>query len=459
LIQISKNGALNCLKYGIIRKKVLWMVIVSDVRENNIMENGHNSGERPKRKVGRPPGSKNTNSTPKIKKIGRKRRGQLNEESAIFGGTKEHINGATTASANGQTEGDEAHLLSLDDEEGLSPFSSLLRNLLLHDRAEIGRVARELDVAENTIYRWMNGISEPRTQHLRRLPEVLPEHRNNLVYAIKQTFPGVLDTISQGITEVRKDIYARVLDLVASIEDSHTRFWQVAQIVADYALLHLDAERQGIQITYATLMPAHVDGIHSLREVITRGTEPWPHDTENKAYLGSTSLAGRAAISQRPFTWSINDPNIRFPVEVDDYEKSACAVPVVRGSSIAGVLVVSSTNPDFFRDRLATKAVEEYAHLIALSLLDVDFHLYHLINLRPMPSLKWQRPHIAHAFMNRILTYARKHEISRFEAERRVSCEMETEFEEMGRIEMEQQQKSEPAQPPIWPFSGGDGFS
>src|SRR5436305_1351465 len=47
-------------------------------------------------------------------------------------------------------------------EEDISTFSGLLRSILQRDRAEIARVAKELDVTENTIYRWMNGNSDPR---------------------------------------------------------------------------------------------------------------------------------------------------------------------------------------------------------------------------------------------------------------------------------------------------------
>src|SRR5205085_6620569 len=72
------------------------------------------------------------------------------------------------------------------EEEKLSTFSSFLRHLLRYDRVEIARLARELDVAENTIYRWMNGTSEPRPIYLKKLVDVLPEQRSNLTYAINQ---------------------------------------------------------------------------------------------------------------------------------------------------------------------------------------------------------------------------------------------------------------------------------
>ena len=188
-------------------------------------------------------------------------------------------------------------------EEKLSPFSSLLRHILRHDRTEIARVAKDLEVAEITVYRWMNGSSEPRAIHLKRLPDVFAEHRGNLTYAINQTFPGVLDPPSLGIREVRKDIYRRVFDLITTTPEDDARYWQVTQAVFEYALLHLDSDRRGLSITYANLMPSHEDGIHSLREAAMRGNYPWPFSLESRAYLGSTTLAGTAAMLQRLQTW------------------------------------------------------------------------------------------------------------------------------------------------------------
>ena len=60
-------------------------------------------------------------------------------------------------------------------EDPLSLFSSFLQHILHHDRAGITHVASTLGVSENTIYRWMNGTSEPRAVYLKNLIEALPE--------------------------------------------------------------------------------------------------------------------------------------------------------------------------------------------------------------------------------------------------------------------------------------------
>jgi hypothetical protein len=327
--------------------------------------------------------------------------------------------------------------------EHLSVFNTLLRQILRHDRTEIARVACELDVSENTVYRWMNGISVPRSVYLKKIIEVLPEHRVNLTYVINQTFPGLLDELSTGVQEVQKDIYRRVMELVATIAEPDERLWQITQAIFEYALLHLDSERLGLAITYAKLMPAHSDGIHSLCEAMMRGDYPWPFALENHAYLGSTTLAGTAAMLNRMQTWDNLEESKRLQVEVDDFERSACAYPVTRGGRIGGVLIISSTQPGFFANAVACQAVVEYAQLLSLAFPEDDFQPFSMLNLRPMPDLKWQRAEISHSYVNRIIACARKLRISRQEAEIHVRADMEAEFEELGRIDYERRHSEE----------------
>ncbi|GAC1424881.1 MAG: hypothetical protein PVS3B3_03390 [Ktedonobacteraceae bacterium] len=328
---------------------------------------------------------------------------------------------------------DDEHLAYTLGEEKLSPFSSLLRHILHHDHIEIARVAKDLEVAEITVYRWMNGSSEPRAIHLKRLPEVFAEHRGNLTYAINQTFPGVLDPPALGIREVRKDIYRRVFDLITTIPEDDARYWQVTQAIFECALLHLDSDRRGLAITYASLMPSHEDGIHSLREAAMRGNYPWPFSLESRAYLGSTTLAGTAATLQRLQTWDTLDNEERLQVDVDEHEHCAAACPVMYAGRISGVLIVSSTQTGFFADSMACQAVSEYAQLLALAFRNEDFYPCSLLNLRPMPEVNWQRAEIGRSYVNRIITYARKHMIARQDAEQYVLIEMEREFEELER--------------------------
>lgn len=337
------------------------------------------------------------------------------------------------------------------EEEQLSPFSSYLRHMFHHDRIEIARVAKALDVSENTLYRWMNGNSEPRAMHLKHLLEVLPEQQRDLTSAINQTFPGALDTLSSGLREVQKDIYRRVLELLTTIVDAEQRSWQIMQVLFEHILQHLDTERHGLAVTYTKLMPPRADGIHSLVEVFMRGNSPWPFALENHAYLGSTTLAGTAAMLERMQTWDNLSETERLQVEADEFERSACACPVERGGRIAGVLIISSRQPDFFINPVASQAALEYTQLLSLAFSEEEFTPFSQLNLVPMPELKWQHAEVGHSYINRIILCARKFGISRQDAEQLVRIDMETEFEALGRLRYAQLHSEEDIPAPHLP--------
>jgi GAF domain len=238
---------------------------------------------------------------------------------------------------------------------------------------------------------------------------------------------------------VSKEIYQQVLELAATSQDEETRFWQVTQAIFENALQHLDSEHQGLAVTYAKLMPPHIDGIHSLREVTMRGHAPWPARFDSKVYLGNTTLAGSCAVLQRLQVWNNTEDN-RSLVEIDEHEHSACAVPIVRGSRIAGVLIVSSNQADFFKNQSACQAVNEYALLMGVAISDREFQPASLLHLRPMPDLHWQRQQLMQNYVDRIITYARTHSTSRREAEFFIQHELELEFEEKARTILEKKQ-------------------
>ena len=108
-------------------------------------------------------------SLQQLKRRGRPRKKQLAVQTPP-GAAAQHATEPPLASSFQQSTDEQ--LAYTIGEEHISVFSSLLRHILRHDRVQIARVARELDIAENTIYRWMNGNSEPRTTYLKSLLEV-----------------------------------------------------------------------------------------------------------------------------------------------------------------------------------------------------------------------------------------------------------------------------------------------
>lgn len=315
---------------------------------------------------------------------------------------------------------------------GPKPFSILLGFLIKNDRSEILRLAREIGVSDNTVYRWINGTSEPRFSHMQRLLEVLP-HASLPQSSAPGSFMSASgrSALNQPMRwDVPKEIYRRVMEQAAITVDDASRRWHIVETIFEYALLHLDPDRQGMALTYARLMPPREDGtIHTLYEAEMRGQAPWPFALDFKAYLGSTTLAGTAAMLQRVYTWSRIDEEARHPIGLDDNERSSCAAPVMRGGRLAGVLIVSSARDDFVRNPAVPRAVGDYAHLLAAGMMDSDFYPLSLVRLVPMPELKWQRERISNTYLNRVVEYARKQCLSFTEAEQKVLQDLENEFE------------------------------
>lgn len=320
----------------------------------------------------------------------------------------------------------------------LSPISDFLQSILARDRVGITRLARSLDVTEHTVYRWMNGTSLPQQAHLKRLPNVLPEHRNKLIEIIEQMFPGLLETEAMSIREIPKPIYQRMVNIVAANDEEDLRLWYAIQALFDNMLLQLDPDLHGLSVTYAKLSPVRDDDtIHSLREFEMRGHTPWPSQTAAaRAFLGSTSLAGQAAMLQRWQVWH-GEPDGRIPVQIDKFEHSACAAPLIRGRTIAGVLLVSSIYPKFFADIKKCEMIDEYARLLAIAVPPGSFQSIYHLNLHIMPSLEWQQTRLNEVYIDRILKYVTLHNLSRADAESRAEQDMEKEFEEQARQEGE----------------------
>lgn len=375
-----------------------------------------NESERVRRPRGRPPGKKGISAAQKLPEAFSTRDNLSNDLSEEFPiEQKEEVG-----------EQDDAMPAS---NGGPGAFSSLLGFLIKNDRSEVLRIAREIGVSDNTVYRWLNGTAEPRHSHLVRLLEVLSPSHPTFSQA-----PGAASGRSAhnqaARWDVQKEIYRRVMELAAITVDEASRRWHIIETIFEYALLHLDPDRQGMALTYARLMPARTDGyIHSLYEAEMRGQAPWPFALDIKAYLGSTTLAGAAAMRQRVQVWSKLDVETRTPVGLDENELSSCAAPVMRGGRLAGVLIVSSAQEDFVRNSAIPRTITDYAHLLAAGLMDSDFHPISLLKLAPMPELSWQRERIARFYLNRVTEYARKQCLSFAEAEQKVLQDLEEEFE------------------------------
>src|SRR5205823_8355543 len=106
----------------------------------------------------------------------------------------------------------------------------------------------------------------------------------------------------------------------------------------------------------------------SLRELMGRGTPPWTRELEHQAiFLGAESLAGHVITSGHlEANQNLQNKNSLSAGYRGPWEMSAAAIAITSMGKVAGSLLVSSSQPDYFLPTRC-KLIEQYAELIALA--------------------------------------------------------------------------------------------
>ncbi len=282
-----------------------------------------------------------------------------------------------------------------------------LLNTILEDPQERQRLSQELGIRSVTLLRWANNESDPRPQNLRHLVEALPLYREQLLNLLgtEQDFKH-FQLLEQGdaAREISDTFYTRVFRSRATTPDS-SRYWTICNMVLQQALGQLDAERLGMSINVVRCMPptASDSKIHSLRESIGIGTAPWEGEREQQAmFLGAESLCGYVVTYCRPASnQNVDDEQNLTPAHKVPHEKSASVYPILLAGRIAGVLLVSSTQLNFFVSQARLHLIEQYANLIALAFETEEFYAPEDIQLFVMPNQEIQKRYFA-SFRQRV---------------------------------------------------------
>src|SRR5207249_2778087 len=80
-----------------------------------------------------------------------------------------------------------------------------------------------------------------------------------------------------------------------------------------------------------------------------------------------------------------------LPAYQTEYEVSAIAHPIMYANHIAGCLLLSSTQPNYFLSESRLSLISDYAQLIALAFRPEQFVPPESIELRLMPPVEMQR--------------------------------------------------------------------
>lgn len=310
-----------------------------------------------------------------------------------------------------------------------------LLDSIVSSAADRERIATEAGVRSITLTRWVSGESTPRLQNLRQLLKVIPhQHRDQFRELIELEVD--LPTLSGSeIDDLSEDIPSKFVNELLEVRATGPdvlRFWTMSHHVLQHALKQLDPEPMGMAIIVVQCMPPHSDGkIHSLRETVGLGTPPWGGDLEQKAlFLGAESLAGQVVASCRPqVVQNLTKDKTFFPAYQTLYEMSAMAYPIMFAGRVAGCLLVSSTQINYFLPPSRLALIHSYANLVSLAFEPAEFYAPDLIELRLMPSPEVQQAHFT-TFRQRVLKLLKdsantQHPLMDTQAEQRVWHDLE----------------------------------
>lgn len=291
---------------------------------------------------------------------------------------------------------------------------------IIRDPQEKQTIANESGISPLTLTRWVSGESTPRPQNLRHLLLALPGYRKRFLELMSGEFGLLAESLNiEEPQEIPAQFYAWVLKMYVNLSPMR-HFNTICDVVLQEALRQLDPDYVGMEVTVARCMPPSLqDGkVRSLCECVGCGTPPWNRGLEQRIlFLGSETLAGYAVAAGRPVAiQNRQDGENLFPARWVDWEESALAYPIMRADRVAGCLLFSCTQPNYFHSSVQRTLIQQYAELLSIAFDADSFYELHAIKLGHMPPFEQQRSYIS-SFSQRITKLISEMHISMPEAE------------------------------------------
>lgn len=302
-----------------------------------------------------------------------------------------------------------------------------LLSVIIRDQRVKQRILDELGIQPITLTRWIEEGTEPRQQNFRQLLNVLPEYREYFITLLGEEFTeAAISRAEDASKDIPAEFFARVLTARANTQKS-LRFWSLCNLILQQAIGQLDPDHLGMAITVVRCMKSsHSPVIRSLHETAALGTPPWPGNLEQKGmFLGAESLAGYCVtICRNVENNDIRDRSNPLPAHQVPHELSAAASPILFSGKIAGCILVSSTQPNFFLSQYRLSLIQNYARLMALAFEVEDFFEPTSIMLRMMPPIASQEKYF-HDFRERVMAIMQRERITNPQAEQLVWEDLE----------------------------------
>jgi hypothetical protein len=328
-----------------------------------------------------------------------------------------------------------------------SSWRDWLKTYFQEQPGEQERVASEIGVHPLSLLRWINGTSKPRPHYLIQLHQALPMRHQNLFAKLLEPENLMLPApLSDLLYEINVSFFKQILEIRAMTLDRWT-FQTICAAVFKHALMLLDPQSMGMAMRVIQCMPPARDGkIHSLRTSEGRGTPFWNTDLEYQPFLlGAESLAGYVVSVCHPQSRQTehNYNDLPFPAIQHVPFASTVALPILCAQHIAGCLLVSSTQPNYFLSSDRLTLLQTYTQLLSLAFTTDQFYPIECIELKIMPCLKQQQAHIG-TFRRRVIAMMRKKQTANQnltwpDAERRVWQQLEEEMIQLVRTQKKEQ--------------------
>jgi hypothetical protein len=292
-------------------------------------------------------------------------------------------------------------------ERDWSAFRQLLKELL-QDAATKKLVEQRTDISPRTLVRWASGeTEEPERKRLVSLLHALPQYHEALFAAITKAIPdfegSLIDPAKSLVEELPLDFWIRLLETNA-YTPANLHFMSVVQLIFLQLQSTIDPERLGIQLMLVQCSPPRSSDlpVRSLRKIFKMTTYQSllanPGDT---FFLGAESLSGYCVSwCQASIVQNVQEER-HLPVRRYLNQDSAAAYPIQRGGSVAGCLLISCKESDFFSPQMQY-LLQVYAYLLGLAFETVQFYPPERIHLRPMPAEQIQYNAIA-GFQDRVM--------------------------------------------------------
>lgn len=295
---------------------------------------------------------------------------------------------------------------------------------IIADPRERQRMTEQMKLSPPTLQRWAQGLSTPRLNNLRQLPKVVPhQHRQQMQDLLRQQFGSLLDLDHHAAgrdeeipLEIPSSLYERVFHAYSQLSEP-ILMEAIISLALQHALLQLDPDRLGMEIAIAQFVPpAPGAPVRSMRETFRYNTPPWGKGSRlNTMFLGEESLAGYSIRQGYVVTiQSRREGESRFPVNWVEHEESAAACPIARANRIAGCLICSSTQPDYFTPALNSLLLS-YSEMLTVAFEREQYYDRKDVSLLLMPPYDQQEPILA-TYRERFLRLAREQLVRPMEA-------------------------------------------